>query len=104
MVGLLDLQHSQQPRGSTQYHLTTPHLHSYQYVAKAHPVKPRTQECPLLSCQLLYIYASYTGDVGAIFGSGDGSNVTVLREAADNLEFYLGMYGGLAAANSVSTH
>ena len=33
--------------------------------------------------------------------SGDG-NATVLREAADSLIFYLGIYGGLAAANSVS--
>ena len=35
-------------------------------------------------------------------GSGD-HNTTVLREAGDNLQFYLGVYGGLAVANSVSS-
>ena len=34
-------------------------------------------------------------------GSGSGE-YAVLREASDNLRFYLGVYGGLAAANSVS--
>ena len=34
--------------------------------------------------------------------SGESSNSTILREAEDNLQFYLGIYGGLAAANTVS--
>lgn len=38
-----------------------------------------------------------------LVGSGyDGGNQTALRGASDNLAFFLGIYGGLAAANSVS--
>ena len=47
--------------------------------------------------------SSYMYDGVLLVGSGSGSaeNSTVLREASDSLQFYLGVYGGLAAANSV---
>ena len=47
--------------------------------------------------------SSYMYDGVLLVGSGSGSaeNSTVLREASDSLPFYLGVYGGLAAANSV---
>lgn len=49
---------------------------------------------------LLNTTASYST---TLMGSGYGDgNQTVLREASDNLAFFLGIYGGLAAANSVS--
>ena len=45
----------------------------------------------------------YTDSLVLLDSSGSGDiNATVLREASDNLVFYLCVYGGLAAANSVS--
>ena len=43
------------------------------------------------------------GRVWGGLASGALVNETVLKEAQDNLEFYLAIYGGLAAANSVSS-
>lgn len=54
-----------------------------------------------LSTPLLGAY-SPTDDVPLVLeSSGNSSTPVVLKEASDNLKFYLGIYGGLAAANSV---
>ena len=54
----------------------------------------------------LSLTAATVDSGGRVWGglaSGALVNETVLKEAQDNLVFYLAIYGGLAAANSVSS-
>ena len=64
-----------------------------------------TSSSPALSQTARSYSPGVVDDAVLLVGSVSGSaNYTALREASDSLQFYLGVYGGLAAANSVSYH